>query len=149
MTAAISVTTLSALAAAGALRAVQLVGQRGGYTVMVRVGQTENQLHGQRGEPRLFASLDTAAAQLLALGVSSFEVLPVNYVRDPKPYRRGRPDAIKTLAKLKRESKSRSKKQPSKPKQKNIQPSDRAQLKLPGFPRLKKSKSPEQTHSRA
>ncbi|KLB59420.1 hypothetical protein XEUV315_23155, partial [Xanthomonas euvesicatoria] len=44
----------------------QLVGQVGGYSVMVRVGQTEKQLTGQRGEPRVFASLDTAAAQLLA-----------------------------------------------------------------------------------
>ena len=32
-----------------------------------RVGQSEKQLTGQRGEARVFASLDTAAAQLLAL----------------------------------------------------------------------------------
>ncbi|MEQ7757701.1 hypothetical protein ABQZ69_05965 [Xanthomonas sp. WHRI 8391] len=43
-----SITTLAALASAGVLRAVQLVGQVGGYTVMVRVGQTEKQLTGQR-----------------------------------------------------------------------------------------------------
>ncbi|NEM13272.1 MAG: hypothetical protein G3W65_22055, partial [Xanthomonas perforans] len=47
-----SITTLAALASAGVLRTVQLVGQVGGYTVMVRVGQTEKQLTGQRGEPR-------------------------------------------------------------------------------------------------
>ncbi|RBH09604.1 hypothetical protein BRM44_03900, partial [Xanthomonas oryzae pv. oryzae] len=80
MTSPISITTLAALASAGVLRTVQLVGQVGGYTVMVRVGQTEKQLTGQRGEPRVFASLDTAAAQLLALGVMVFEVLPANYV---------------------------------------------------------------------
>ncbi|CAD7713461.1 hypothetical protein LMG31886_06160 [Xanthomonas hydrangeae] len=38
---AISITTLAELASAGVLRAVQLVGQVGGYAVMVRVGQTE------------------------------------------------------------------------------------------------------------
>lgn len=50
MTSPISITTLAELASAGVLRAVQLVGQVGGYTVMVRVGQTEKQLTGQRGD---------------------------------------------------------------------------------------------------
>ncbi|MFS8411959.1 hypothetical protein EIQ10_12245, partial [Xanthomonas campestris pv. campestris] len=115
-----------------------------GYTVMVRVGQTEKQLTGQRGEPRVFASLDTAATQLLALGVTVFEVLPANYVRAPKVYRRGRPAALKALAKLQREAK------PAKPAKKpagaatvataaKILPSDRAQLKLPGLPRTRKA----------
>ncbi|WP_258870930.1 hypothetical protein [Xanthomonas campestris] len=121
-----------------------MVGQVGGYTVMVRVGQTEKQLTGQRGEPRVFASLDTAATQLLALGVTVFEVLPANYVRAPKVYRRGRPAALKALAKLQREAK------PAKPAKKpagaatvataaKILPSDRAQLKLPGLPRTRKA----------
>ncbi|MCC8489118.1 hypothetical protein LN572_04435 [Xanthomonas citri pv. fuscans] len=143
MTSPISITTLSALASAGVLRTVQLVGQVGGYTVMVRVGQVEKQLTGQRGTPRVFASLDTAAAQLLALGVTVFEVLPVGYVRAPKVYRRGRPAALKELAKLQREGK------PAKPAKTpagaatvataaKILPSDRAQLKLPGLPRTRK-----------
>ncbi|UUE99574.1 hypothetical protein NDY24_07470 [Xanthomonas hortorum pv. pelargonii] len=144
MTSPMSITTLAALASAGVLRTVQLVGQVGGYTVMVRVGQTEKQLTGQRGEPRVFASLDTAAAQLLALGVTVFEVLPANYVRAPKVYRRGRPAALKALAKIQREGK------PAKPAKKRagaatvatvakILPSDRAQLKLPGLPRTRKA----------
>ncbi|MGS0621228.1 hypothetical protein [Xanthomonas oryzae] len=146
---AMSITTLSALASAGVLRTVQLVGQVGGYTVMVRVGQTEKQLTGQRGQPRVFASLDTAAAQLLALGVTVFEVLPANYVRAPKVYRRGRPAALKALAKLQREGKP-AKRTPAKTPAKTpagaaavataakILPSDRAQLKLPGLPRTRK-----------
>ncbi|MCF8838439.1 hypothetical protein QYZ29_20565 [Xanthomonas campestris pv. campestris] len=144
MTSPISITTLAELASAGVLRAVQLVGQVGGYTVMVRVGQTEKQLTGQRGEPRVFASLDTAATQLLAIGVTVFEVLPANYVRAPKVYRRGRPAALKELAKIQREAKS------AKPARKpagmaavataaKILPSDRAQLKLPGLPRTRKT----------
>ncbi|WP_033898409.1 hypothetical protein [Xanthomonas cassavae] len=44
-------------------------------------------LTGQRGEP-------------LALGVTVFEVLQANYVRAPKVYRRGRPAALKALAKV-------------------------------------------------
>ncbi|MCE4289825.1 hypothetical protein LYZ96_12035 [Xanthomonas hortorum pv. vitians] len=138
---AISITTLAALASAGVLRTVQLVGQVGGYAVMVRVGQTEKQLTGQRGEPRVFASLDTAAAQLLGLGVTVFEVLPANYVRAPKVYRRGRPAALKELAKLQRQAKPAKSKPARKPAgaaaatAATILPSDRAQLKLPGLPR--------------
>lgn len=56
----------------------------------------------------MFASLDTAAAQLLALGVTVFEVLPANYVHAPKVYRRGRPAALKALDKLHREGKQPS-----------------------------------------
>jgi hypothetical protein len=146
MTSPISITTLAALASAGVLRTVQLVGQVGGYTVMVRVGQTEKQLTGQRGEPRVFASLDTAAAQLLALGVTVFEVLPANYVRAPKVYRRGRPAALKALAKIQREGKPAKPKPARKPAgaatvatAAKILPSDRAQLKLPGLPRTRKT----------
>ncbi|HHZ24882.1 hypothetical protein FQK02_23065 [Xanthomonas vasicola] len=140
----ISITTLAALASAGVLRTVQLVGQVGGYAVMVRVGQAEKQLTGQRGEPRVFASLDTAAAQLLALGVMVFEVLPANYVRAPKVYRRGRPAALKELAKLQRQAKP-AKRTPAKTPAgaaavaTKILPSDRAQLKLPGLPRTRKA----------
>ena len=141
-----SITTLAALASAGVLRTVQLVGQVGGYTVMVRVGQTEKQLTGQRGEPRVFASLDTAAAQLLALGVTVFEVLPANYVRAPKVYRRGRPAALKALAKIQREGKPAKPKPARKPAgaatvatAAKLLPSDRAQLKVPGLPRTRKT----------
>ena len=131
-----SITTLAALASAGVLRTVQLVGQVGGYTVMVRVGQTEKQLTGQRGEPRVFASL----------GVTVFEVLPANYVRAPKVYRRGRPAALKALAKIQREGKPAKPKPARKPAgaatvatAAKILPSDRAQLKLPGLPRTRKT----------
>ncbi|RNK83756.1 hypothetical protein [Xanthomonas vasicola] len=139
MTSPISTTTLAALASAGVLRTVQLVGQVGGYTVMVRVGQVEKQLTGQLGEPRVFASLDTAATQLLALGVTVFEVLPAGYVRAPKVYRRGRPDALKALAKIKRQGKpAKTPAGAAVATTSKILPSDRAQLKLPGLPRTRK-----------
>ncbi|MGX9961601.1 hypothetical protein ACW0US_22995 [Xanthomonas euvesicatoria] len=101
-------------------------------------------LTGQRGEPRVFASLDTAAAQLLALGVTVFEVLPANYVRAPKVYRRGRPAALKALAKLQREGKPAAAAPAKTPAgaaaaATKILPSDRAQLKLPGLPRTRKT----------
>ncbi|MGD6639303.1 hypothetical protein VWT35_22495, partial [Xanthomonas citri pv. citri] len=80
----------------------------------------------------------------LALGVTVFEVLPANYVRAPKVYRRGRPAALKELAKIKREDKPAKRTPAKKPAgaavatAATILPSDRAQLKLPGLPRTRK-----------
>ncbi|WP_244672220.1 hypothetical protein, partial [Xanthomonas phaseoli] len=98
------------------------------------------------GDGRLAPLLATARSGgiTLALGVTVFEVLPANYVRAPKVYRRGRPAALKELAKIQRQGK------PAKPAKKpagasavattagKILPSDRAQLKLPGLPRTRK-----------
>ncbi len=73
-----------------------------------------------------------------------FEVLPANYVRAPKVYRRGRPAALKELAKLQRQAKP-AKRTPAKTPAgaaavaTKILPSDRAQLKLPGLPRTRKA----------
>ncbi|MFA1769612.1 hypothetical protein ACD588_21875, partial [Xanthomonas campestris pv. campestris] len=141
MTSPISTPTLAELVNAGVLGAVQLVGQVGGYTVTARVGQSERQLTTQRGEPRLFASLDTAAMQLLALGVMEFSVLPAKYERAPKVYRRSRPADIKALGKPAREVKPASKPPGSAHTAgaAKILPSDRAQLKLPGLPRSRKA----------
>ncbi|MDC9654642.1 hypothetical protein PSH29_21535, partial [Xanthomonas perforans] len=69
-----------------------------------------------------------------------------NYVRAPKVYRRGRPAALKELAKLQREGKP-AKRTPAKtpagagggPTAAKILPSDRAQLKLPGLPHTRKT----------
>ncbi|PPV04708.1 hypothetical protein XBLMG947_4097 [Xanthomonas bromi] len=46
-----------------------------GLAPIVLARQVQKQLSGQRDEARVIASLDTAAAQLLALGVTVFEVL--------------------------------------------------------------------------
>ncbi len=56
----------------------------------VRFGQAERVLAGKDGAPRRFTRLDTAARQLLDLGLVSFEVHGADY--EEAPARSARPD---------------------------------------------------------
>lgn len=89
-TAIIKLSTLRDLAASASVRSVAIVGERGGWTVSVRHGRAERILAGKNGEPRRFAKLDTAAKQLLDLGLSTFEVKGAHY--QTAALRPGRPD---------------------------------------------------------
>lgn len=126
----ISLATLRELASSGAIRSYVLLGQVGGYTLSVRYGMTEQLLIAKRGEPRLFAKIETAFDLLRSLKVSNVEVSIAGYEAKSRPYRKGRPGALKALADIKRSSKSSSK-----TVKRVIQPSSKAQLKLPGLPR--------------
>lgn len=94
--ATVKVAALRDLVDAGTVRRVTLVGQRGGYAVLARYGTQERTLAAKSGEPRLFASIDTAARALRALGVADFEVKAVNYAPGDLSRRR-RPDRAKAL----------------------------------------------------
>lgn len=94
--ATVKLTTLRDLVDAGTVRRVTLVGQRGGYAVLARYGTQKRTLAAKSGEPRLFASIDTAARVLRALGVADFEVNAVNYAPGD-PLRRRRPDRSAAL----------------------------------------------------
>ncbi len=72
--AVVKLATLRELIDAKSVRTVSIVGGKGGWAVSVRVGQAERVLAGKDGAPRRFARLDTAARQLLDLGLVSFEV---------------------------------------------------------------------------
>lgn len=58
------------LVQAGAVRDALLLGQNGGYALVLRVGQQERVLAGGKGQPRLFASADTAVNVLRELGMT-------------------------------------------------------------------------------
>lgn len=88
--------TLRELVDAGTLRRVTIVGQHGGYAVLARYGMQERTLAAKSGAPRLFASIDTAARELRALGVATFDVDAANY--EPADLlRRRRPDRAAAL----------------------------------------------------
>lgn len=91
----IKLSTLRDLAATEPVRSVAIVGERGGWAVSVRHGRAEKILAGKDGEPRLFAKLDTAAKQLLDLGLSTFEVKGADY--QAAALRPGRPDRAATM----------------------------------------------------
>jgi hypothetical protein len=93
----ISHQTLKELAKAGSVRGACLVGQRGGFGVVVRYGVVERALSSTRGQVRLFASLDTAVPYLKQLGLDRFEVDATGY--EPGRLRKPRPDRAEALRK--------------------------------------------------
>lgn len=86
----VKLSTLRDLVEAKSVRAASIVGEKGGWAVAVRFGQAERVLAGKNGERRLFTKLDTAARQLIDLGLVSFEVHGADY--EMAPARTPRPD---------------------------------------------------------
>ena len=86
----VKLAALRDLVDAKSIRGATIVGEKGGWAVAVRYGQAERVLAGRDGEPRLFTKLDTAAKQLLDLGLMSFEVHGSDY--EDAPTRAARPD---------------------------------------------------------
>lgn len=130
----LSLATLTELARAGSIRHYTLTGQAGGWVLTVRYGMTEAVHVVKRGGPRLFARIETAFELLRTLGASSAEVHFSNYERHPRPYRKGRPEALKALNRIKRRERAADSKNGTR-RSRSILPSDQAQMKLPGLPR--------------
>jgi hypothetical protein len=74
--------TLSGLVEAGAVRSAHVVGQRGGWGVLVRYGLTERALATQRGNVRTWAHFETLATYLREIGIVRFEVDAAQYDPD-------------------------------------------------------------------
>lgn len=70
----VQIATARALVAAGAVRAASLIGQPGGWAIVLRVGVSEQVIESKRGGVRLLRSLDAAARVLDELGLRRFEV---------------------------------------------------------------------------
>lgn len=83
--------TLRDLAAAGVIEAITATARAGGFEVVVKFGNATPVLGNAKGQPKLYASLDTIAAQLLNLGIKTFLVDATGYkpgrVRAPRPDR--------------------------------------------------------------
>lgn len=97
----IVLSTLRELARSGAVRGYTLTGQVGGYTLTARYGMVDQVLMAKRGEPRLFAKIETAFDVLRTLDVARVEVIIAGYEAKPRAYRKGRPAGLKALAKAK------------------------------------------------
>lgn len=79
--------TLSRLVEAGAVRGAHIIGQAGGWAVLVRYGMTERPLAAQRSrQVRLFRKMETLVSYLRDIGIAKFDVDAANYT----------PDALKT-----------------------------------------------------
>lgn len=88
-------TTLRELIEVGSVRSVVAIGQRGGFFVSARCGETGRSLATARGSVRLFPNLTTLAALLRKFGISSFEVDATNYAAGR--VRPARPDRAEAL----------------------------------------------------
>ncbi len=90
--------TLSRLVEAGAVRGAHVVGQSGGWALMVKYGMTERPLAAQRSrQVRLFRKLETLVSYLRAIGIARFDVDAANYDTNSAtaPRRPDRSEALK------------------------------------------------------
>lgn len=72
--------TLSRLVQAGAVRGAHIVGQSGGWAVLVKYGTTERPLAAQRSrQVRLFRRFETLVSYLKGIGIARFDVDAANY----------------------------------------------------------------------
>ena len=87
-------TTLSRLAEAGAVRSAHIIGQAGGWGILVKYGMTERALAAQRShQVRIFRKFETLVAYLKGVGIARFEVDAVNYDAASMKLTRVRPDS--------------------------------------------------------
>ena len=91
-------TTLSKLAAAGAVRSAHVVGHPGGWGILVKYGRTESALTAQRSQQvRIFRKLDTLVNYLKGVGIAHFDVDTANYDPASHAAARTRPDSAAKL----------------------------------------------------
>ena len=89
--------TLSKLVDAGAVRCAHIIGQGGGWAVLVKYGMKEHPLVAQRsGDVRLFSKFETLVTYLRGIGIARFEVDAANYDPTNSP-RKARPDRSEAL----------------------------------------------------
>lgn len=86
--------TLSRLVEAGAVHSAHVVGQTGGWSIVIRYGKTSSPLAAQRSrQVRLFKRMDTLVSYLKDVGISQFDVDAADYV----PETTARPDRAEAL----------------------------------------------------
>ncbi len=91
-------TTLSRLAEAGVVHSTHIIGQSGGWGILVKYGMTERVLAAQRShQVRIFRKFETLVAYLKGIGIARFDVDAVNY--DPASLKetRSRPDRAEAM----------------------------------------------------
>ena len=87
--------TLAQLAGAGAIEKTLVVGQTGGWSIVVRYGKSEHPLAAQRSrQVRLFKKMETLVSYLRDVGISQFDVDASDYTAEPAK-RPDRADALK------------------------------------------------------
>lgn len=66
--------TLERLVEAGAVRGASIVGQPGGWGVVIQYGMTERVLAAKRGAVRIFRKFETLVGYLKGIGIAKYQV---------------------------------------------------------------------------
>lgn len=85
--------TLARLVEAGAVRGADVIGQPGGWGVVIKYGMTERALAARRGAVRIFKKFETLVGYLKGIGIAEYRVNAANF--DPVALKGNavRPDA--------------------------------------------------------
>ena len=67
-------TTLHRLVEAGAVRGANVIGQPGGWGVVIQYGMTERVLAARRGTVRIFRKFETLVSYLKGIGIANYQV---------------------------------------------------------------------------
>ena len=89
--------TLERLVEAGAVRGASVIGQPGGWGVVVQYGMTERALAAKRGAVRIFRKFETLAGYLKDIGIVKYQVDASQYDPHPLKVERTRADASQRL----------------------------------------------------
>ena len=89
--------TLAHLIEAGVVRGADVIGQPGGWGVVIKYGMTERALAAQRGAVRTFKKFETLVGYLKGLGIAEYRVNAANF--DPVALKAhiARPDAAERM----------------------------------------------------
>ncbi|MDD4930086.1 MAG: hypothetical protein PHP85_12540 [Gallionella sp.] len=71
--------TLSRLVEANAVNGANIIGQPGGWGVVIKYGMTERTLAAKRGTVRIFRKFETLVAYLKEIGVAKYQVDATNF----------------------------------------------------------------------
>jgi len=90
--------TLVKRVAAGAIRGTRVVGQLGGWGIVVKDGRTSRALAARRGSLRVFRRFETLVGYLRELGLERYDVDASGYA--PEASSRRRPDTAKRMERI-------------------------------------------------
>lgn len=93
----IDCTTLEHLVEAGAVKGASIVGQPGGWGVVVHYGLTERVLAARRGAVRKFKKFETLVDYLKSIGLAKYQVDATNYEPVAPASDRKRTDAAERM----------------------------------------------------
>jgi hypothetical protein len=93
----ISHATLSHLAATGSVQEAEVIGQPGGWGVVIKCGAAKQSLASRRGSIRIFRKFETLACYLKGMGIAHYKVNASNFDISANNVTQIRPDSSERM----------------------------------------------------